>query len=113
MKQGLGGSPVAAVRVMVVDDDAVLHDCYRRILGGAGDVSFRLFHAERGADAVAEAKRAAMTKSLAGYVALPEVADADTYVVPPALGGNAGPLGAIVLGAQALDEQLHAAFTTH
>jgi len=60
MKQGPGGSPVAAVRVMVVDDDAVLHDCYRRILGGAGDVSFRLFHAERGADAVAEAKRAAM-----------------------------------------------------
>ena len=46
--------------------------------------------------------RAAMTKSLAGYVALPEVALADTYVVPPALGGNAGPLGAILLGEQAL-----------
>ncbi|WP_445192145.1 ROK family protein [Sphingomonas sp. Tas61C01] len=46
--------------------------------------------------------RAAMTKSLAGYVALPEVALADTFVVPPALGGNAGPLGAILLGEQAL-----------
>ena len=47
--------------------------------------------------------RAAMTKSLAGYIALPEVALADTFVVPPALGGNAGPLGAILLGEQALD----------
>jgi fructokinase len=46
--------------------------------------------------------RAAMTKSLAGYIALPEVALADTFVVPPALGGNAGPLGAILLGEQAL-----------
>jgi fructokinase len=53
-----------------------------------------------------------MTKSLAGYIALPEVADADTFVVAPALGGNAGPLGAIVLGAQALDEQLQVSFTT-
>jgi diguanylate cyclase (GGDEF)-like protein len=61
MKQGSGGSPGGVVRVMVIDDDAVLHDCYRRILaGGADDASFRLFHAERGADAVAEAKRAAM-----------------------------------------------------
>jgi diguanylate cyclase (GGDEF)-like protein len=60
MKHGPGGSPDEAVRVMVIDDDAVLHDCYRRILGSAADASFRLFHAERGADAVAEAKRAAM-----------------------------------------------------
>ena len=44
--------------------------------------------------------RAAMTKSLGGYVALPEVAQ-ETYVVPPALGNNAGPLGAVLLGAQA------------
>ena len=60
MRHGPGGSPGEAVRIMVVDDDAVLHDCYRRILGGAGDTSFRLFHAERGGDAVAEAKRAVM-----------------------------------------------------
>jgi fructokinase len=49
--------------------------------------------------------RAAMTASLAGYIALPEVAMADTFVVPPALGDNAGPLGAVVLGAQALSAQ--------
>ena len=48
--------------------------------------------------------RAAMTASLNGYIALPEVSLADSYVVPPALGGNAGPLGAIVLGRQALEE---------
>lgn len=47
--------------------------------------------------------RAAMTESLNGYIALPEVAMPDTYVVPPALGNNAGPLGAIVLGQQALE----------
>lgn len=46
--------------------------------------------------------RAEMVRSLAGYIALPEVALADTYVVPPALGDNAGPLGAILLGRQAL-----------
>jgi fructokinase len=47
--------------------------------------------------------REALTRSLAGYVPLPEVGMTDTYVVPPALGGRAGPLGAIVLGMQALD----------
>ena len=45
--------------------------------------------------------RAAMTKSLAGYAVLPEVAMAESYVVPAALGGRAGPLGAILLGQQA------------
>ncbi|VWX46771.1 Fructokinase [Novosphingobium sp. 9U] len=45
--------------------------------------------------------RTAMTRSLTGYVSMPEVAQADTYVVPPALGDRAGPLGAIVLGEQA------------
>jgi fructokinase len=49
--------------------------------------------------------RAAMVKSLAGYIALPEIAE-PSFVVPPALGGNAGPLGAIVLGGQALEQQL-------
>lgn len=46
--------------------------------------------------------RAAMLASLGGYVGLPEVTMADTFVVPPTLGGNAGPLGAILLGVQAL-----------
>lgn len=46
--------------------------------------------------------REAMLKSLAGFSLLPEVALADSYVVPAALGGRAGPLGAILLGQQAL-----------
>jgi fructokinase len=46
--------------------------------------------------------RAALRHSLGGYVALAEVEDVDTFVVPPSLGNNAGPLGAIVLGEQAL-----------
>lgn len=54
--------------------------------------------------------RAAMVKSLAGYITLPEIAEPG-FVVAPALGGNAGPLGAIVLGAQALEGQLKT-FTT-
>lgn len=54
--------------------------------------------------------RAAMTASLGGYLPFPEIALADTFVVPPALGGNAGPLGAVVLGAQALVHPT--AFTT-
>ena len=46
--------------------------------------------------------RAALHASLNGYVALPEIGDVDTFVVPASLGHNAGPLGAIVLGQQAL-----------
>lgn len=46
--------------------------------------------------------RAALKQSLGGYVQIAEVEDVDTFVVPPALGGNAGPLGAIVLGELAL-----------
>lgn len=46
--------------------------------------------------------RAATTASLAGYLALREVEDMETYLVPAALGGNAGPLGAVLLGEQAL-----------
>ncbi|HEU4961514.1 MAG TPA: ROK family protein [Sphingomonas sp.] len=49
--------------------------------------------------------RAALGESLAGYIATPEFADLDSYVVPAALGGNAGPLGAVVLGLQALDSR--------
>lgn len=54
--------------------------------------------------------RAALTASLNGYVALAEVEDVDIFVVPAALGNNAGPLGAIVLGALALS-QTHPSFT--
>ncbi len=46
--------------------------------------------------------RAALRQSLGGYIAIPDVEDVDTFIVPPALGDNAGPLGAIVLGQQAL-----------
>jgi fructokinase len=45
-----------------------------------------------------------MVKSLAGYIALPDIAE-DSFVVPPALGGNAGPLGAVVLGQQAFEQR--------
>ena len=41
--------------------------------------------------------------SLGGYLVTPELDDLNAYVVPPRLGGRAGPLGAIVLGRQALD----------
>ncbi|MGR6330069.1 ROK family protein [Sphingomonas sp. XXL09] len=51
--------------------------------------------------------RAAMVKSLAGYIALPEIAE-DSFIVPPTLGSNAGPLGAVVLGTQALENRLKA-----
>ena len=45
--------------------------------------------------------REAMLKSLRGFSLLPEVAMADSYVVPAALGARAGTLGAILLGQQA------------
>jgi fructokinase len=46
--------------------------------------------------------RAALKESLGGYVQRPELDDLDSYVVPAALGGNAGPLGAIVLAEMAM-----------
>ena len=50
--------------------------------------------------------RQLLKASLNGYVPLAEVEAIDTYVVPAALGNRAGPLGAILLGTQALaDEQ--------
>lgn len=42
--------------------------------------------------------------SLGGYMPFPEVTDGDTFLVPAALGGRAGPLGAIVLGRHALGQ---------
>jgi len=53
--------------------------------------------------------RAATAANLNGYVALPEVTDMDTFLVPAALGGNAGPLGAVLLGALAVEDRLGAA----
>ena len=40
--------------------------------------------------------------SLGGYLPFPEIVDGDTFLVPAALGGRAGPMGAVVLGRQAL-----------
>ena len=48
--------------------------------------------------------RAGMKALLNGYVAIPAIEDVETFVVPAALGANAGPLGAIVLGQQALEQ---------
>ncbi len=48
--------------------------------------------------------RAMLKASLGGYLPFPEIVDGDTFLVPAALGGRAGPLGAIVLGEQALRE---------
>lgn len=55
--------------------------------------------------------RDATAASLAGYVALPAVRDMETFLVPAALGGNAGPLGAVVLGAHALEDRLAGGFS--
>ena len=46
--------------------------------------------------------RTKLIASLGGYVAAPGLEPVETYVVPAALGNNAGPLGAIVLGSRAL-----------
>lgn len=46
--------------------------------------------------------RAATAASLNGYVALPEVADMDRFLVHAALGANAGAMGAVILGEMAL-----------
>ncbi len=53
--------------------------------------------------------RRATAANLNGYVALPQVQDMETFIVPAALGGNAGPLGAVVLGEMALETRFTAA----
>jgi len=55
--------------------------------------------------------RAATRLTLNGYVVRPELDGMDTFLVPAALGGDAGPLGAVVLGAQALAERSERSFT--
>lgn len=47
--------------------------------------------------------RAKVLEQINGYLATPELADIDTYIVPPACDGNQGVLGAIALGARALE----------
>lgn len=81
----------------------VLTGVPRRIVMGGGVMV--------GTDHLFGRVRRAMLDSLAGYIALPEVMDADTFVVPPQLGGQAGPLGAILLGAQALERHTGGSFT--
>jgi len=46
--------------------------------------------------------RTRLIASLGGYGTAPDLDPVDSYVVPAALGNNAGPLGAIVLGARAI-----------
>ena len=46
--------------------------------------------------------RQKLVASLGGYVAAPGLDPVDDYVVPAALGNQAGPLGAIELGVRAL-----------
>ena len=48
--------------------------------------------------------RALLKASLGGYLPFPEIVDGETFLVPAALGGRAGPLGAIILGEQAIRE---------
>ena len=47
--------------------------------------------------------RAKVLEQINGYLATPELTDIDGYIVPPACGGDQGVLGAIALGAQALE----------
>ena len=48
--------------------------------------------------------RAKLLKSLGGYVSAPGLDPIEAYVVPAALGGKAGPLGAIELGSRVIAE---------
>ena len=111
--EGLASGPAIAARAgqpaeqLAADDPAwdgvvhalgqllhvlVLTGVPRRVVMGGGVMT--------GAGHLLPRIRAAMGKSLAGYSMLPAVADADTFVVPAALGNRAGPLGAVLLGRQ-------------
>lgn len=74
----------------------VLTGVPRRIVLGGGVAVGNAFLIKR--------LREATTQSLGGYVALPEVADMETFLVPAGLGDGAGPLGAVILGQQALED---------
>jgi fructokinase len=66
----------------------------RRIVWGGGVMV--------GAQHLLPRVRRRLHDSLNGYVATPELADMDTYLVPAQLGARAGPLGAVELAQQAL-----------
>jgi fructokinase len=114
--EGLAAGPAIAARAgrpgpeLTADDsawDGVVHalgqllhtltltGVPRRIVMGGGVITGNPFLLPR--------LRAALVDSLAGYVDTPALAEPASYVVPAALGGNAGPLGAIVLGAGAIE----------
>ncbi|MGU3392171.1 ROK family protein [Sphingomonas sp. M1A8_2b] len=121
--EGLVSGPAIAARIGKPADEAPAED---PVWDGVADALGQLCHTlvltgiprrivmgggVMGASHLFPRVRAAMTRSLGGYITLPEVALTDTFIVPPALGNNAGPLGAIVLGAQALGHQLETSFT--
>ena len=82
----------------------VLTGVPRRIVLGGGVML--------GNPAVLPRLRETTARSLNGYVALPAVADMESFVVAAALGGNAGPLGAVLLGQAALEAAAtHTSFT--
>ena len=123
--EGLAAGPAIAARTgrsaetLAADDPAwvtvghalaqllhtlVLTGIPRRIVMGGGVMT--------GVDHLFPQVREALTRSLNGYVPLAEVAQVDTFIVPPVLGNRAGPLGAVLLGAQALAAADGTAFTT-
>ncbi|WP_425229422.1 ROK family protein [Sphingomonas sp.] len=75
----------------------VLTGVPRRIVMGGGVMT--------GAQHLLPRLREAMARSLAGYSMLPEVAQAESFVVLAGLGAQAGPLGAILLGELACVER--------
>ena len=82
----------------------VLTGVPRRIVLGGGVML--------GNPAVLPRLREVTARSLNGYVALPAVADMESFVVAAALGANAGPLGAVLLGQAALEAAAtHTSFT--
>lgn len=52
--------------------------------------------------------RTRLRESLGGYLSLAALDDLESYLVPAALGGRAGPLGAVLLGRLALEETARA-----
>ena len=73
----------------------ILTGAPRRIVMGGGVMT--------GAPFLFSKIRASVMRSFAGYVDLPEVRAIESYIVPAGLGCDAGPLGAIALGLDALD----------
>ena len=76
----------------------VLTGIPRRIVMGGGVMTGSQFLFPR--------VRERLKATLGGYVALAELDAMESYVVPAALGNNAGPLGAVVLGQLALAHHL-------